>query len=115
MRIARQRLAGGAAMSLDISYFPLDIGRRLMVLDLRHEDIFHLLEQQLGIDLGYADLSIDIVPAEPAEATYIGVEAGEKVMRIERLTFDENGRPIDFERLYSRLDAITFRLRVPRW
>ncbi len=115
IKIARQRLAGGTAMSLDISYFPVDIGRRLAVLDLSHADIFHLLEQQLDIELGYADLSIDIGPIEPSYSGFLGVSPDDLVLRIERLTYDDNGRPVDYERLYSRLDALTFQLRIPRW
>ena len=114
-RLARQRIAGGSALSLDISFFPLDIGRRLMVLDLSHEDVFHLLERQLGVELGYADLTIDVVAAEARHAPHLGAEVGAQVMRIRRLTVDDNGRPVDYERLYSRLDAVVLQLRVPRW
>ena len=42
-------------------------------------------------------------------------EVGTPVLRIERLTLDESGRPIDFEYLHGRGDAYQFRIRVPRW
>ena len=35
-------------------------------------------------------------------------------MRIERLTHDVDGRPLDFEHLYYRGDAFQYRLRIDR-
>ena len=72
VRIARLRIAGGRVMSYDLSYFPLDIGRRLREQDLARQDIFVLLERALGMPLGFADVTIEIAPADddPAAATW---------------------------------------------
>ena len=113
-RIVRQRIAGDAILSLDVSFFPLDIGRKLSQLDLTREDIFLLLERKLGIELGFADLTIDVVEVDKRHAPFLGSEIGENVLRIQRLTIDNDGRPIDYERLYARFDAMKFKLRVPR-
>jgi GntR family transcriptional regulator len=113
-RIVRTRLAAGTVVSLDVSFFPVDVGRALTGLDLAKEDIFLLLERRLGIELGYADITIDVVPAEERHAKHIGASKGEPVIRIRRVTHDNDGRPIDCERIYARLDALAFRVRVPR-
>jgi GntR family transcriptional regulator len=115
-RIARLRIAGGVTLSYDVSYFPLAIGRRLAELDLPRNDIFKLLETELGIELGVADLRMEVARHADAEvARNLGIEPGEPVLRIERTTFDTAGRPIDFEYLYGVADAFQFRVRVPRW
>ena len=114
-RIVRTRLAAGTVMSLDISFFPVDVGRKLMRLDLAGQDIFLLLERQLGIELGYADLTIEMVPVDDGHARHIGAAKGEPVIRIRRLTRDNGGRAIDYERIYARLEALKFRARIPRW
>lgn len=114
-RIARSRIAGGTIVSLDISFFPLDVGRGLMCLDLAHKDVFLLLEKELGLELGYADLMIDVVPVEERHAPFLGVTAGDPVIRIRRSTHDNSGRVVDFERIYARQDALQFRVRIPRW
>ena len=44
----------------------------------------------------------------------LNVEAGSPIMRIERLTHDAEGRPVDFEHLYYRGDAFQYRLRIDR-
>lgn len=113
-RIVRQRIAGDTTLSLDISFFPTDIGRNLAVLDLERKDVFLLLESRLGIELGYADLVIDVVEIDPRHARFLGAKTGENVLRIQRLTIDNNGRPIDYERLYARFDAMKFKVRIPR-
>lgn len=113
-RIARLRLAGGVAMSLDVSYFPVGIGRRLATLDLARTDIFSLLEDRLDIELSYADLEIDVTPADARHASFLGVATGNPVIRIRRLTHDVNGRPIDFEYLYSRIEMLRFQARITR-
>lgn len=114
-RIVRTRIAGGTVVSLDISFFPVEIGRPLAKLDLANNDIFLLLEQQLGLELGYADLEIDSVECEAPHAAHLGVAEHEAVLRMRRLSRDGCGRAIDYEHIYARLDALRFRLRVARW
>lgn len=113
-RIERLRIAGGTTISYDVSFFPTDIGQRLAALDLEREDIFLMLERRLCIELGFADLTIDVVPASDRQGRLLAVLAGEPVMRIRRLTHDSTGRGIDYERLYARLDALQFRARLGR-
>jgi GntR family transcriptional regulator len=115
VRIDRVRLAGERALSYDESYFPAGIGDALARLDLAHSDVFALLEGALGIELGYADLTLEIIAAEPSIGLHLGVEAGKPLVRIRRLTFDLDGRPVDFEYLYGRADGFRFRVRAARW
>jgi len=61
-RLARVRLAGNTVISLDVSYLPLDIGRKLMQLDLTRQDVYLLMERRLGIEVGYADVALDVAP-----------------------------------------------------
>jgi GntR family transcriptional regulator len=114
-RIERLRIAGNTVVSLDISFFPLDVGERLTRLDLEKEDIFVLLERQMETELGFADLTIDIAPASQHQANLLGVKPKEQVLRIHRLTHDTSGRGIDYERIYARLDAMKFHARLGRW
>lgn len=113
--IHRVRIGAGTPLSYDISYFPVDIGRQLTGQDLADADIFALLERNSGLDLAYADLQLGVVAADETVAPHLGVSPGESLICITRLTYNQNGRPIDFEYLYSRQDVFQFRIRVPRW
>jgi GntR family transcriptional regulator len=112
--IERVRVGGGVPLSYDVSYFPLDVGRLLLPLDLAHIDIFALLENELRIKLGFADLTLEVVAADRHTAGHLQVDEGDPLLRIRRLTFDSRRRPIDFEYLYGRPDAFQFRVSVPR-
>lgn len=115
VRISRIRIVGGAALSYDVSHFPIDIGKKLMHLDLDRVDIFALLERELGVEIGYADITLSVVTADEMLGRRLGIGNGDPLVRIERLTHDHTGKPIDFEHLYTRPDSFQFRVRGPRW
>jgi GntR family transcriptional regulator len=114
VQIARLRMAGGRVMSYDLSYFPLDIGRRLREQDLSRQDIFVLLERALGMPLGFADVTIEIAPADEEPARQLGVKLAMPIFRMTRLTHDLRGFPIDFEYVYGLPESHLFKVRVPR-
>jgi GntR family transcriptional regulator len=114
IRIARLRLAGVRVMSYDESYFPVDIGRRLLREDLAGQDVFVLFERVLGIKLGFADVVIEVAPAEDEAALRLNVAPGTPIFKLTRLTHDSRGSPIDFEYVYGLPEAHQFTIRVPR-
>ncbi len=114
MRIARLRIAGGRVMSYDLSYFPLEVGRRLLQQDLARQDIFVLLEHALRIPLGFADVTIEIVQAGPDPAERLQIAAGTPIFKMTRLTHDRRNLPIDFEYVYGLPESHVFKVRVPR-
>lgn len=114
MQIARLRIASGRVMSYDLSYFTLDVGRRLREHDLAHKDIFVLLERELETQLGFADVTIEISPAEEVPALRLGIPVGEPIFKLTRLTHDRQGFPVDFEYVYGLPETHQFKVRVPR-
>jgi GntR family transcriptional regulator len=114
IQIARLRIAGGRVMSYDLSYFPIDIGRRLREQDLSRQDIFVLLERALGMPLGFADVTIEIAPADAEPAEQLGVKLATPIFKMTRLTHDLRGFPIDFEYVYGLPESHLFKVRVPR-
>ena len=114
VRIARLRIAGARVMSYDLSYFPIDIGRRLSSEDLARQDVFVLIERVLGIPLGFADVTIEVAPAEQDPAERLNIEPGTPIFKLTRLTHDGRGVPIDFEYVYGLPEAHQFTVRVPR-
>jgi GntR family transcriptional regulator len=114
MEIRRVRYLDREPISVDVTYVPPAIGKRLIREDLPHRDIFVILENDYGLALGNADLSIDAMLAEEDVAAALGIETGSPILRIERLTFTAEGTPLDFEFLYFRGDAFQYRLRIER-
>lgn len=112
--VKRVRLINREPVSLEITYLSQVVGERLEKADLVTRDIFLILENDCGIALGHADLAIDAVLADQDLTQALKVEEGAPIMRIERLTHDVSGRPVDFEHLYYRGDAFQYRLRIDR-
>ncbi|WP_118179986.1 GntR family transcriptional regulator [Paraburkholderia phosphatilytica] len=112
--IQRVRLLNREPVSLESTWLPEAIGKRLANADLATRDIFLILENDCGVPLGHADLAIDAVLADETVAHALSIDEGSPVLRIERLTHDAAGAPIDYEHLYFRGDAFQYRLRIDR-
>ncbi|ASC65837.1 GntR family transcriptional regulator [Achromobacter denitrificans] len=113
-RIERVRLADGAAMSFDETYLPLDIGEKVASNDLEAEPIFDLLELRYELPLIEAQYQLEAVTADERVAQALGVEAGSPIFLIERTSYSEGQRPVDYEKLYYRGDLIRFTTRLSR-
>lgn len=114
MEIRRLRYLDREPISLDVTYVPLDIGRRLVKEDLARRDVFVILDNDYGFALERADLRIDAMVADASLANQIEIPEGAAVLRIERLTYTTGDRPIDFEYLYYRGDAFQYFVKVGR-
>lgn len=112
--IRRVRYLDRQPVSLDLTWVPQAIGTRLAQEDLATRDIFLILENDYGLRLGHADLSIDAVAADANTAGLLGVAPGSPLLRMDRLTHTDDGRPLDYEQLYCRSDNFQYRLRIAR-
>lgn len=113
-RIERIRLADGVAMSFDETYLPLEIGEKLAGDDLEAEPIFALLEGKYELPLIEAQYQLEAVTANEHVAHALGVEPGSAIFLIERTSYTEGQKPIDYEKLYYRGDLIKFVTRLSR-
>ncbi len=114
VRIERVRLLNREPISVETTWLPIEPGRRVLNADLATRDIFLILENDCGIPLGHADVRIDAVVATERLAAPLRVDIGSPVLRIDRLSYATDGRPVDYETLYFRGDAFQYRLRAER-
>ncbi|KAE8759477.1 UTRA domain-containing protein [Paraburkholderia madseniana] len=112
--IRRVRMLNREPVSLEITWVPEALGKRLAGADLVTRDIFLILENDCVVPLGHADVSIDAILADDEIVESLNVEEGSPVLRIERLTHSADGTPIDYEYLYFRGDAFQYRFRIDR-
>ena len=112
IELKRLRYLDRVPVSVDVSYFPAAIGEQVLRADLASCDVFSILENEIGIALGAAEVSIEAALADGDIAMHLGIAEGAPLLRIERLTTSADGRPIDFEYLYYRGDAMRYRLRA---
>lgn len=113
VEVVRVRYLNREPVSVDTSYFPMHIGCQLFSRDLGN-DIFPLLENELSISLGRADISLEARPAEASIAKLLQMEAGAPIMWVHRLTRDTNDNPVDYEYLAFRGDSYKYHFHVER-
>ncbi len=113
IELTRIRFLNREPISLDKSFFPIEIGQKLQGRDLT-QDIFPMLENEFGVGLGHADLKIEATDANEEQAQRLNVDIGSSILRIQRLVFSQAGDPIDFEYLSYRGDAFQYQVRVER-
>ena len=113
VEVTRIRFLNREAMSLEHSYFPLDIGRRMFGMDLSG-DIFPMLENLFATPLGEANIRIEAALSDEETQHHLNLAPGEPVLRVERLTHDRRGRPVDFEYLSFRGDSFKYHFRIDR-
>jgi GntR family transcriptional regulator len=113
-RIQRVRLADGVPISFDETYLPPQLGEKIMAEDLENQPIFTLLEHKFATPLLEAEYRLAAVAAHGTVSRALGIAAGSPIFLIERTTFSDHRRPVDYERLYYRGDHIRFVTRLMR-
>jgi len=111
--ITRIRYLNKKPISLDTSYFPIEIGMK--VLDTHEtDDIFHTLENNLNVSLGQAHISMEARSAESKLAKILEVHIGKPIFWVTRLIKDMNDETIVCEYLAYRGDAYKYHLELKR-
>ena len=113
-QVQRVRFLNRQPVSVDDTWLLLRLGSKLRAEALSMRDIFLIIENDFATPLGHAELALDAVAADARVASLLGIAQGTPVLRIERLTHDASGRPIDYEHLYCRSDLFQYRLRLER-
>ncbi len=114
VHIQRVRMADGTPLSFDETWLPQDIGEKIMEDDLEAEPIFTLLEEKYGVPLIEAEYRLEAILADQAVARALDIAPGSPIFLIERTSFGEGERPVDYEKLYYRGDQIQFVTRLAR-
>lgn len=114
VEIKRIRLLNRKPVSFELTYLPEAIGTALQQINLSTRDVFLAIEEDLSIALGHADLNIDATLADEELSELLQVDLHAPLLRVERLTHDHAGHPIDFEYLYFSGERFQYRLRVDR-
>ncbi len=112
--IGRLRCLDREPVSLERTYVLADLGNRLAGEDLVTRDLYHIIENDYGIPLGHADLSIEALAASPEHARLLRVPADAPVLHLKRLTCSAKGAPVEFSYVFYRGDSFSYRVRVER-
>src|ERR1700741_1697327 len=114
VRIRRIRLPHNLPFSFDETYLPRELGEKVVQSDLEAEPIFSLLEEKYDTPLTEAEYRLEAICADSIVADALGIDAGSPIFLIERTSYSEGQRPVDYEKLHYRGDQIQFVTRLAR-
>lgn len=112
--LERVRRVGDEIVSLDTSYLPAQLAGDVLRQDLAHGDLFAVLEQRLGLDLGAAEVVVEAFGADRATAARLGVVIGSPVLAVDRLVRLRSGAPIALEFVRYRPDRVVLTCTASR-
>jgi len=108
--IERLRLVGGRPMGLQHSFVAARLGEALLESDLDRTPLGQALEFKLGITIERAHETVSAVRLGRREARDLECPAGVPAFESERVSFDAEGRPVVFDRVFIPGD----RFRITR-
>ena len=107
-RLERLRLAGGDPMALEIAHVPAALVPGLAEEGALERSLYGLLRERYGIRLIRATQSLEAVAANEYEAQVLHVKEGTPLLLLERVSRDEQDRPVEFVRSLYRGDRYRF-------
>lgn len=109
IKLARLRLADSLPLAIETAYLPFSLCPTLLHHDFSSVSLYHVLESECKMTLVEAEQTIEAALAEPREIELLELTPPAAVMRIQRLTFTDNGVPVEYVQSTYRGDRYKFR------
>jgi GntR family transcriptional regulator len=93
--IERLRFANQTPVAIERTCWPYSIGKVLLYQDLDGANFYDILEEQ-NIVLRTANEKIKAINATLFEADLLGIRGGQALLQMERLSFGQENKPIEF-------------------
>lgn len=108
--LERLRLADGEPMAIECAYLNAARCPGLEQIDLHGGSLYELLREKYGLVLRRADQSIEAALPSPEQRALLGMSPRDPVLHIERVTYLDDGTPLEFVSSTYRGDR--YRLQV---
>lgn len=102
--LERLRLADGEPMSVEVSRLIHDLCPNILEGDYARMPLHEALEVRFAIRLVRAQQEIRAEAADHSLAAHLGVRAGAPVFHIERVSYAQNGTPVEYLEVFHRGD-----------
>jgi len=107
-RAFRLRLLNNEPVMLEIFTVPAQIFPDFDRQDLSHRSLYEIFSSEYEIIISQAKQSLEPVTASEYEASLLEIESGAPLMLERRLTFDQNGRAVEYSKDLYRGDRFRF-------
>lgn len=112
IRLARLRLSDDLPLALETTHLPFARFAGLLAHDFAAESLYGVLEIEFGVALTHADQVLEAAVADADEIELLELTPPAAVMRMQRLTVDSDGEPVEFVLSSYRGDRYKFRFAL---
>jgi GntR family transcriptional regulator len=112
--IKRLRSVNDVPVQLVTSYIPYQLCPKLAEVDLTNRSLYGFLEQECGLFIARGRRYIEAVAASEADARLLQVERGAPMVKLESVSYLENGTPIEYYHAIHRGDRSRFEIELVR-
>ncbi|MEZ4768891.1 MAG: GntR family transcriptional regulator [Caldilineales bacterium] len=107
--LSRLRMADSVPLAVETTNLPLALCPNLFQHDFGVESLYQVLRSDYDIHPAQAEQVIEAALASPREAELLELTSPAAVLRMQRLTRDSTGRPIEYVHSTYRSDRYKFR------
>jgi GntR family transcriptional regulator len=115
--IKRLYLHGNEPLALLHIYLPQNAREQAAALystDPTTETTYTMWEQKFGLRLKGASNTIRAIKADTENAEVLGLQIGDPILALERITYADDGRALDYIMLYHHWERYQFSVMIPR-
>jgi len=112
VRLTRLRLSDGVPLAVETTHLPFARFAGLLVHDFAAESLYAVLEDEYGVALTHAEQVLEAAVGDAGENELLEVTPPAAVMRMQRLTVDSAGEPVEFVLSTYRGDRYKFRFAL---
>jgi GntR family transcriptional regulator len=113
IRLQRLRLADGIPMALEESNIPLKFFPGLEKISFANQSLYHVLRENFGVRVGWADEVIEALPATREESELLTIPKRACILSISRIIMTAEETPIEVACSRYRGDRYRASIRVP--
>jgi GntR family transcriptional regulator len=115
VKLERLRFVEGEPIVHVTSYLPYDLCPTIMTADLTEKSLYAYLDEECDLRVTRGRRRIEAVAVNEPEARLLQVETGAPVIRMESVSYLQDGRPIEYFDALFRGDRSRFELEVARF
>lgn len=107
--IARVRYSDGVPLAVESAHLPCLFFPNLLDHDFAVESLYEVLKNDYGVTLVQAEQTLEAALANPEEIELLSLTPPAAVLRMERLTYNQDGQPVEYVPSTYRGDRYKFR------
>ena len=94
----------------ETSFLPYELCPPLLREDFSQNSIYHILESKYGLNLDYANLTIEAILCKSYHRKILRIKKGAPVLHLNQVTYSIDGRPVQFVNAVARSDIYKYSL-----